>query len=33
MDDKPKSTTGNYITCYLKYAVNQQPLITKVFDT
>lgn len=33
MDDRPKSTTGQYLTCYLKYTVNQQPMVTKVFDT
>lgn len=32
LDDRPKSTTKEYLTCYLKYTVNQQPMITKVFD-
>lgn len=32
MDDKPMSTDGSYLTCYLRYVVNQQPMITKIFD-
>ncbi len=32
MDNKPMSTTNTYLSCYLKYTVNQQPMITKVFD-
>ena len=32
VQDRPISTTGQYLSSYLKYVVNQQPLITKVFD-
>lgn len=30
--DDIKDTNGNLIQCYLRYIVNQQPLVTKVFD-
>ena len=31
-DDGLKDTNRQFIKCYVKYTVNQQPLITKVFD-
>lgn len=31
-DDGLKDTNRQFIKCYVKYAVNQQPLVTKVFD-
>lgn len=31
-EDGLKDTNGQFIKCYIKYAVNQQPLVTKVFD-
>lgn len=31
-DDGLKDTNRQFIKCYIKYTVNQQPLITKVFD-
>lgn len=31
-DDGLKDTNRQFIKCYVKYTVNQQPLVTKVFD-
>lgn len=31
-DDGLKDTNRQFIKCYVKYAVNKQPLVTKVFD-
>lgn len=31
-EDGLKDTNGQFIKCYIKYTVNQQPLVTKVFD-